>query len=405
MFYKHEGEESYLVPFMREYWLINIQYIHNIKKNMFKLENIMKLSIRVRRTRKAAKSLKISINGLEIETKEEDCTSVDAKSIIPLLRAFYMYTQILIFLAAPGNKLQLQLPLGKYVEYLMMLQEMYTWDSVQAYYFNFHQTQILERIDDVQAQKMPDYELKQYLLVAQPVRNTNLHDSQNIHMGGNSFVSSIKVCFKWNLEKNYPSNCKFLHQCTNCMGNHTKRRCSSRSITSSFNNVNTTPVSQRQQQPQYTLKFISKSFSYSVTNLTNTSLYKPGLLSIKGQKTWLKNYLDKTYQEKILSIIICGAKIGYCGPKQKIISDNLPLATNDPDTLTADLKNQIAADQLTKVSDMEDYFIFFLLGLAPKSNSKWRQIHHLLYPHNYSVNCYILKKQGTLEYTIFDKAK
>ena len=60
----------------------------------------MKLSTSVRRTREAAKSLKIGTNGMEIEANKEDCTTADAKGIIPLLRAFHVYTQILIFLAA-----------------------------------------------------------------------------------------------------------------------------------------------------------------------------------------------------------------------------------------------------------------------------------------------------------------
>ena len=167
LFYEHEGEESHLdPPYAREYRSVDIQYIRDIKKSKFKPENIMKLSTSVRRTREAAKSLKIGNNGLEIEAKEEDCTTADAKGIIPLLRAFHVYTQILVFLAAPGNKLQLQLALSKYAEHLMMLWKMYTWNSVRAYHFDFHQARILEGIDDAQAWKTPDHELKQYLLVA-----------------------------------------------------------------------------------------------------------------------------------------------------------------------------------------------------------------------------------------------
>ena len=45
----------------------------------------MKLSTSVRRIREVAKSLKIDTNGLEIEAKEENCTIVDVKGIIPLL--------------------------------------------------------------------------------------------------------------------------------------------------------------------------------------------------------------------------------------------------------------------------------------------------------------------------------
>lgn len=201
MFYEHEGEESHLVPLMREYRLVDIQYIRDIKKNKFKPENIMKLSTSARRTREAAKSLKIGTKGLEIEATEEDCTTADAKGSIPLLRAFHVYTQILVFLAAPGNKLQLQFGLGKYAEHLMMLLEMYTWDSVRAYHFDFHQARILEGIDDAQAWKTPDHELKQYLLVARTAQNTNSHDSRNTHTGGNLSAPSTEVCFKWNSEK------------------------------------------------------------------------------------------------------------------------------------------------------------------------------------------------------------
>ncbi len=73
----------------------------------------MKLSTIVRRTREAAKSLKIATNGLEIEAKEEDCTTADAKAI-PLLLAFHVYTYSdFVLLATPSNRLQLQLALGK----------------------------------------------------------------------------------------------------------------------------------------------------------------------------------------------------------------------------------------------------------------------------------------------------
>ena len=60
-----------------------------------------------------------------IKAKEEYCTTAEINDIIPLLPAFYLYAQILIFLATLGNKLQLQLALVKYVEHLMMLLEMY----------------------------------------------------------------------------------------------------------------------------------------------------------------------------------------------------------------------------------------------------------------------------------------
>lgn len=44
-----------------------------------------------------AKSLKIITNGLKIEVKKEDYTTIDTKSIIFFLQVFYIYIQILIF--------------------------------------------------------------------------------------------------------------------------------------------------------------------------------------------------------------------------------------------------------------------------------------------------------------------
>lgn len=151
LFYEHKDEEYHLVSFMHmKYWLVDIQYIGNIKKNKFKLENIIKLSTNVRRIRKAAKSFKISTNVLEIKAKEENCTTADKKDIISLLQAFYVYTQILVFLTASSNKLQLQLALDKYIKHLMIFWEIYTWDLVQVYHFNFHQARILKGMDNLQ---------------------------------------------------------------------------------------------------------------------------------------------------------------------------------------------------------------------------------------------------------------
>ena len=145
---------------MHKYRSVDIQYIRNIKKNKFKPENIMKLSTSVRRAKETAKSLKIGTSGPEIEAKEKDCTNTDTQGIIPLLWAFHVYMQIFVFLVTPGKKLQLQSALGKYAEHLMILWEIYTWDSFWVYHFDFYQAQILEGMDNSVAWKIPDHRLK-----------------------------------------------------------------------------------------------------------------------------------------------------------------------------------------------------------------------------------------------------
>lgn len=113
---------------------------------------------------------------------------------------------------------------------------------------------------------------------------------------------------------------------------------------------------------------------------------------------------DKQYTATILDIIKFGAKIGYVGPKQRILSQNLPTAQNAPDVLTMDLETQLAYDRVTRLDTILEWFISSPLGLVPKSNGKWRRIHHLSYPLGKSVNCHIKEKYGALEYTSFDEA-
>ena len=92
-----------------------------MKKNKFKPENIIKLCTSVTHAKEVAKSRRIVTRGLEIEAKEEDYTTANAKSIILFLQAFHLFAKIIIFLATLSNKLLLQLVLNKYGEHLIML--------------------------------------------------------------------------------------------------------------------------------------------------------------------------------------------------------------------------------------------------------------------------------------------
>lgn len=75
----------------------------------------------MRYTRKVDKNLKIRTNNLKIKTEKEDYTMADAKNVILFFQVFYIYIQILIFLAPPGIKLPLQLAFEKYAQYIMIL--------------------------------------------------------------------------------------------------------------------------------------------------------------------------------------------------------------------------------------------------------------------------------------------
>lgn len=55
---------------------------------------------------------------------------------------------------------------------------------------------------------------------------------------------------------------------------------------------------------------------------------------------------------------------------KKILNANLSSVTNNSNNFMANLKNQIAKNWLTKITNIKDYFIYDLLKLASKSNSK-----------------------------------
>lgn len=154
------------------------------------------------------------------------------------------------------------------------------------------------------------------------------------------------------------------------------------------------------------LSSIAKSFPYPLVDYT-APLVKPGPLIAAGWETALKDHPDKQYRAVILDIIKFGAKIGYTGPKQRILSENLPTANDAPGLIAKDLQTQIEHGRVTQVDygNLPEFLISSPLGLVPKATKgKWRRIHHLSHPRGKSVNCHILEDYGALEYTSVDEA-
>lgn len=77
-------------------------------------------------------------------------------------------------------------------------------------------------------------------------------------------------------------------------------------------------------------------------------------------------------------------------------------AKSDPETLTQDLAEQVRHGRIEKVEQPSTRFISSPLGLATKSNGKWRRIHHLSFPAGKSVNDHIQAEWDPIEYTSFD---
>ena len=84
-------------------------------------------------------------------------------------------------------------------------------------------------------------------------------------------------------------------------------------------------------------------------------------------------------------ILRFGTSLGYVGAQQLTLSQNLPSADADPDTITLGFTKDILLGRVLKVTPSFPY-ISSSLGLVPKSNGGWRRIHHLSHSKHISVN-------------------
>lgn len=82
-------------------------------------------------------------------------------------------------------------------------------------------------------------------------------------------------------------------------------------------------------------EYISEVFPYHLVDYPMPLLVH-GPLKKEGWKKRIEAHLDRYHVNIILDIIEYGAKIGYQGPLQRLLSDNLSSATDTPDILSQD---------------------------------------------------------------------
>lgn len=96
-----------------------------------------------------------------------------------------------------------------------------------------------------------------------------------------------------------------------------------------------------------------------------------------------------------------GAQIGYKGPEQLILSENLSSALKAPTVIEDQLVKDISLGRI-RAALPEAPFISSPLGLMPKSNFGYRRIHHLSHPPLTSVNDQIPHEYAAIQYARFD---
>lgn len=99
----------------------------------------------------------------------------------------------------------------------------------------------------------------------------------------------------------------------------------------------------------------------------------------------------------IQGMLTYGCQIGYVGPEQFHISKNLRTARLAPDVIQGKIQQDLRLQRVTLCSGTPP-FMCSPLGLVPKHDGGWRRIHHLSHPRGTSVNDYIPKEYGMLDY-------
>lgn len=113
---------------------------------------------------------------------------------------------------------------------------------------------------------------------------------------------------------------------------------------------------------------------------------------------------------QILGMLRYGCQIGYTGPPRHVISKNLASASLNPEVITNRLEKELVAGRVRAVHLNLNHpniknipFISSPIGLVPKDGTGYRQINHLSFPEDVSVNAGIPTEYRSLVYTTLDK--
>ncbi len=147
---------------------------------------------------------------------------------------------------------------------------------------------------------------------------------------------------------------------------------------------------------------MSEGFPYTLVDIKVVERVQSPL-NLEEWAKWLSGHPDCLFLSTLLNIIQYGARIGYTGLPQFIISPNHPSANDAPEFFTEDIRTQNLHHRLLAVQ-IHGANSFPPRSLVPKSNGKWRRIHNLSSPQGRSVNDHIPHLWVAVEYSRFDDA-
>ena len=120
----------------------------------------------------------------------------------------------------------------------------------------------------------------------------------------------------------------------------------------------------------------------------------------------LLSHPDQTYVQAFIANLQRSCDIGYRGSQFAHISNNLTLASQQPDILEANIATECQAGHILGPFDTSPLpnFCCSGLGLVPKHDGGWHAIYHLSAPYSSSINDSISSQDYTLSYCSVDDA-
>ena len=208
----NEGMDHRLLPLHSRYPIINEIYLRQIMENKFDPINISKL--------------RTDVTAVKDVIDDDKITLADIKGFPHMVRCLNVYWQIRLHFAPPPLFKDLGQAFSIYLDRLLYLYTLNTWESVKEFHICFHKMRIYEGIDNPIGWKSIDGTLEQTNLQK---RESKLHkkipkDKSTSPQGEND-RGKVYYCRRFNSGLDCYPGCKYQHICSNCGKNHPAMNC------------------------------------------------------------------------------------------------------------------------------------------------------------------------------------
>ena len=143
------------------------------------------------------------------------------------------------------------------------------------------------------------------------------------------------------------------------------------------------------------------SINFSLVDVSKMKLcLSPYLFITKAWSSWLQHYPD-VLRLNIVIFLRQSASLRYKEVEAFIFSPYLSSAFLDPRKIDDKLSDSLVAGHVSQILSSPP-FVCSLLGLVPKGDGEFWEIHHFFFPLSSYTNDYISKKAVHLHYTTRD---